>query len=238
MDQLTLAIRTIGHVLLESSRETWRYGRSTINYLKHRYQSSGTPTDTIQYLNLCCGPQRVPGYLGIDVAEPADLRIDLNFFGLPIASNTALGVAWISGINYFSQTRARELLTEVKRVLHGGGILRLGTQDLDLIARHYVARNDGFFYQRSLDGSERFEGRTLGDKFVSWFYGYKASGYPCRYFYDFNSLSTMLADVGFSEIRRCAFQESSLPSIELLDNRPEQMFFVEAKKPIPHEPRS
>ena len=48
---------------------------------------------------------------------------------------------------------------------------------------------------------------------------------------DFESLSKLLEDVGFIDIRRCGFQTGRAPSLEILDNRPEDSLYVEAMRP-------
>ena len=70
---------------------------------------------------------------------------------------------------------------------------------------------------------------TLGDKFAAWFYGYVAVG-PCRYFYDYESLAALFIMAGFSVVEKKDFMQSRLDHIELIDNRPDQMFFLEAVK--------
>lgn len=183
----------------------------------------------IRKINLCCGAQIIPGYLGIDFGGEVDLRLDLEKNNLPFKNESLETVICVSAINYFTRTRGQELVNEVYRVLQPGGVARFGVQDLETIARRYVEKDVGFFFQKLPDGRERFEGATLGDKFAAWFYGYVAVG-PCRYFYDYDSLAFLFKTAGFSMVEKKQFRESSLEHIELIDNRPDQMFFLEAIK--------
>jgi hypothetical protein len=121
-------------------------------------------------------------------------------------------------------------VNEAYRVLKAGGIARFGVQDMESIARRYVERDEQFFFQTLPNGQERFEGATLGDKFAAWFYGYAIKGVPCQYFYDYESLAHLFKVAGFSVIEKRAFQDSRLESIQMIDNRPDQMFFLEAVK--------
>jgi hypothetical protein len=136
----------------------------------------------------------------------------------------------MSAINYFSRNRAIEILAEVHRTLATGGIARFGVQDLRSIAQKYVDQDRDFFLQRLPDGRERFEGPTFGDKFAAWFYGYEVNGTPCRYFYDFESLAYLFKNAGFSVVEQKPYLVSRLENIQLIDNRPDQMFFLEAVK--------
>jgi predicted SAM-dependent methyltransferase len=136
----------------------------------------------------------------------------------------------MSAINYFTYKRSAELIREVYRVVKEGGVVRFGVQDLNHLAQLYIAKDREFFFQKLADGRERFEGRTLGDKFVSWFYGYVANGFPCRYVFDYESLAILFTDVGFTSVERMEYRQSRLDNIEEIDNRPDQMFFLEAVK--------
>jgi SAM-dependent methyltransferase len=184
----------------------------------------------VNRVNLCCGPQRVPGYWGIDVAVGADLVMDLSRRDLPFRSNSVEAVVCTSAINYFSRARAGELIRETHRVLKPGGVARFSAQDMEAIARRYIEKDTDFFFQRLPSGRERFEGPTLGDKFAAWFYGYVSNGYPTRYFFDYESLSFLFKQAGFSQIERTYYLRSRLEHIDKIDNRPEQMFFLEAVK--------
>ena len=98
------------------------------------------------------------------------------------------------------------------------------------LAERYVRGDREFFFQKLPDGRERFEGATLGDKFAAWLYGYAVDGHPCRYFYDFESLAHLFRAAGFAVVERKPFGESRIAEVRQLDNRPEQMFFLEAVK--------
>ena len=184
----------------------------------------------ISRINLCSGSSRIPGFFNIDIAAGADLRIDLARKNLPFSPNSIDVIICMSGINYFSRRRASELIKQCHTILKPGGIVRFGVQDLEMLTRLYVQKDISFFFQKLPNGKDRFEGPTLGDKFVAWFYGYVAGGYPCRYFYDSDSLSFLFKEAGFSILDRKAYRESRIDSIERIDNRPEQMFFLEAVK--------
>ena len=181
-------------------------------------------------LNLCAGTQRIPGWFSIDVDGDVDLKLDLSRTNLPFAGESARAVACISAINYFTPGRAEELVRETYRVLAPGGVARFAVQDMEALARRYVERDLGFFDQRTADGRQRFPGDTLGDKFVAWFYGYRAGGSPCRYAYDYESLAPLFRRAGFSVVERRDFRSSRLADADHLDNRPDQMFFLEAVK--------
>ena len=181
-------------------------------------------------INLCSGQQDIPGYIGIDKFPGADVVLDLDRNDLPFADNSLDTVVCMSAINYFTRQRGEQLIVETYRVLKPGGIARFGVQDLESISQRYVVKDDEFFFQKLPDGRERFEGPTRGDKFAAWFYGYPIDGVPCRYFYDYESLAYLFSKAGFSRIEQRKYMESNLEQIKLIDNRADQMFFLEATK--------
>ena len=182
-------------------------------------------------INLCGGSAKASGWTNIDLDPAADIRIDLEKELLPFADRTVDAVVCMSAINYFERARAREILRDVHRVLVPGGWLRLGTQDLRVLARKYLDRDEAFLLEKLPDGRDRFPGPTMADKFCNWFYGFVAQGKPCRYVYDAESLSLLLVEAGFEQVRECRYRESEFPGMESFDNRPEQMFYLEATKP-------
>ena len=181
-------------------------------------------------VNLCCGSQKVPGYLGIDIAMGSDLVVDLERDDLPFPDAKLEAVVMMSAINYFPRNRGKELIKEMFRVLEPGGVCRVGVQDMRALAQRYVSNDVEFFFEKLPDGRDRLEGPTIGDKFASWFYGYAIGENRCKYCYDFESLAYLFKEAGFRIVERRQYRESRLVEIENLDNRPEQMFFLEAVK--------
>ncbi len=198
--------------------------------IEHAMARRAVGREAPRKVNLCCGTQRVPGWLGVDALPGADLVVDLSHGELPFASASLDAVVCMSAINYFTRARAGELAREMHRVLRPGGVCRVGVQDMKALAERYVRGDETFFFQKLPDGRERFEGATLGDKFAAWFYGYPAGGHRCRYFYDYESLAHLFREAGFATVERRGYRDSRLADAALLDNRPEQMFFLEAVK--------
>jgi SAM-dependent methyltransferase len=214
-------VQYAGHAACEAA--TLRLRGARRQALERRLQSRG-----VRKLNLCCGNHKVPGFFGIDLVDGADLRLDLAHMDLPFPDASLEAVVCMSAINYFTRARAQQLVREMCRVLRPGGICRIGVQDMKSLAERYVRGDREFFFQKLADGRDRFEGPTLGDKFAAWFYGYAVGAHRCEYFYDFDSLAHLFREAGFSVIQRKAFRESRIAEVELLDNRADQMFFLEA----------
>jgi predicted SAM-dependent methyltransferase len=181
-------------------------------------------------VNLCSGDQKIPGYLSLDYSFSADIVVNLNRGRLPFKSNSLEVVTCVSAINYFSRQRGSEIVNEVYRVLKNGGVARFSSQDLEWIARRYIEKDVDFFYQKLSNGQDRFKGKTMGDKFNSWFYGYETLGGSSKYFYDYETLEDLFTAAGFSVIENKEYMDSRIREIEMIDNRKNQMFFLEAVK--------
>jgi SAM-dependent methyltransferase len=184
----------------------------------------------IRKVDLGRGQQRVPGYFGIDAMGGCNLRLDLSRYDLPFADDSLEAVVCVSAINYFTRRRAEELVREAFRVLRPGGVCRMGVQDMRVLAGRYLRNDMEFFFQKLPDGRKRFEGRRSEGKFATWFYGNAIEGTPCRYFYKHDSLVSLFKEAGSSIVDKKQFRESRLEGIEVIDNRPDQMFFLEAVK--------
>ncbi len=202
--------------------------RGLIYYLLIKYCSMGSG---ITNLNLGGGTSKIKGYFNIDLYSGADLCLDLGRMSLPFAQSSMDAVICISAINYFTKERGAIIVSEVYRVLKPGGIVRFGTQDFKSIAERYVRNDEAFFFQKLPNGQERFVGETMCDKINSWFYGYAvARGHGCKYFYDYETLAKMFSKAGFSKVEQRKFQDSRLSNIAEIDNRADEMFFLEAVK--------
>lgn len=186
---------------------------------------------SLEKINLCSGSILLEGYWNIDVVPEADLVLDLENKNLPFDEGSMKTIVCISAINYFSRMRAEDIVRDVYRVLRVGGRARFGIQDLHVIAEKYLKGDRDFFFQKALNGQDRFVGETMADKVNSWFYGYEAyGGRPCKYVYDFETLALLFKKAGFREIQRKEYLESEIQEIDQIDNRPDQMFFLEAVK--------
>lgn len=206
-----------------------RQGRCLYSAIRHGLTGGGYGKGPHR-LNLCSGARAISGFINIDIEPPADLLLDLSWQRLPFTGESVDTIVCMSAINYFTHDRAQLIVKETYRVLRPGGVARFGVQDLALLARHYVNANTGFFNEKMPDGSDRYPGASLSDKFAGFFYRFPAGGSSCRYVYDFQSLSILFRNAGFVQIEQRPYRDSRIPAIEAIDNRPEQMFFLEAVK--------
>ncbi len=181
-------------------------------------------------INLCGGPVEIYGYTNVDICL-GDIIIDLEEELLPFPDNSADVIACNGAIGYFTKERAVEIIADVYRVLKVGGVTRFGTQDLRMLAEKYVKRDINFYFQKLDNGQDRFPGKTFCEKLNEWFSGHHSGlGKHCKYVYDFETLFYIFDKAGFIDIARMEYLESTIPEVHQLDNRQDQLFFLEAIK--------
>jgi SAM-dependent methyltransferase len=133
-------------------------------------------------------------------------------YGIPLPDASADFAFASHFLEHLSKTHGEQLLRETLRVLKPGGVVRVAVPDLDVFVEAY---GDGR-KEEAMDGI--FEDWELGD-FARH-----------RYMYDFDLLALVLDRAGFTQVRRCDYQEGRVPDLEALDNRPGSLV-VEASKP-------
>lgn len=90
------------------------------------------------FLNVGCGDKKIPGFVNLDVVPNADLQVDVRK-GLPYDNRSVDGIFCEHFIEHLSQAEGIAFLRECRRALVPGGLLRIATPDLDVIAREYLS---------------------------------------------------------------------------------------------------
>jgi SAM-dependent methyltransferase len=133
--------------------------------------------------------------------------------GIPLGDGVADYIFSSHFFEHLYQKEAAHLLQDCHRVLKEGALLRISIPDLEYAISLYTKGNKeqmlkNYFFVE--DGDSTYSRH--------------------KYMYDFEMLSELLSEIGFREITRRKFQEGDLPDVNLLDNRPEDSLFVEARK--------
>ena len=133
--------------------------------------------------------------------------------GIPFNDNTVDFIYTSHFVEHLSRKNALTLLKDSYRVLKKGGMMRVSIPDLEYaISLHHLGKKDEML-------SQYFFVEDDGASFSQH-----------RYMYDYELLSKVLSDIGFSDIRKCEFQIGSVPDCEFLDNRADESLFVEVTK--------
>ena len=142
-------------------------------------------------LNLGCGKRQIPGFVHVDLADfphidyKQDVR-DLSCFG----DHTVELIYACHVLEYFDREEALRVLTEWKRVLKPGGIIRLAVPDAEALFEVYRRTRDLSLILGPLYGRSSIQ-ETASDVYLYH-----------KTIYDFTSLKQALESCGFSDVRK------------------------------------
>jgi SAM-dependent methyltransferase len=112
-------------------------------------------------LNIGCGPNRLPGEVGVDLHPTGGADIIADLCSLPIDDDSADFVRLDHVLEHLPARTAVRALLEAKRVLRSGGSIRVGVPDLAATCRAYVEAEtlaDKAWILRQLYGSQAHDG--------------------------------------------------------------------------------
>jgi predicted SAM-dependent methyltransferase len=176
----------------------------------------------MRYLNVGCGPNIVSGFIHLDWdwLPGLDLCWDVRR-GLPFKDHSLQGIYSEHCLEHLKLEETRAVLKEFRRVLEPQGLARI------------VLPNAGLYldlYHRSRNGEwVTFPYPEPG--FTPLMYVNKVfSGYGHCYAYDADTLSQLLRDAGFSDVREQRYRIGQDPKL-LIDNegRAVESLYMEAR---------
>ena len=195
-------------------------------------------------VNLGCGPFAPPGWLNVDGSWNAwfthhkYLRRALELVGvinasnqgadwqvsplvhdlskpLPFADNSVSAIYASHVLEHLYRNRAMALLSECKRVLKPGGILRLVVPDLHAMVVEYLnSKNNGSSKSAADNLNEKLAFRPpaprAGIGFVRFYHLWK-DFHSHKWMYDSESLSICLESAGFHQVAQMELNKSAIP---------------------------
>lgn len=183
-----------------------------------------SPAATAQRLHLGCGPNKLVGWVNIDVEEEyePDLLHDLTA-GIPAADDSAEVIYSEHVFEHFSLEAGTALLAEALRVLRPGGVLRIAMPDLaHVIERYQNGWRDQPWLQEPGFAYIDTACRMLNVGLREWGH---------TYVYDEQDICLRLHQAGFTSIRRCGFGESEHADLRGLETRADSLLIIEAVAP-------
>lgn len=186
-------------------------------------------------VNIGPGPYGKSGWVNVDIfkAEGIDCVYDCRKH-LPFPDNAVRALFCEHVFEHIDYTEeAPHFLAECYRVLQPGGVVRIIVPDAETYLRAYCE-----------SGWERIaEVRQLGEDRYDPHHGghYRTKmelinvlfrqGFEHKFLYDYETLSLLLEDAGFSQVNRRSFGESALDELKIdKSERASESLYVEAVK--------
>ncbi|HEY2145644.1 MAG TPA: methyltransferase domain-containing protein [Steroidobacteraceae bacterium] len=184
-------------------------------------------------VHLGCGNALLPGWINLDCYPPprtkgidiltTDMRREL-----PIASGSVMAVFSEHFLEHLSiETVRSTLLPEVFRILAPSGRVRIGVPDGEYFIDQYVSYRAG-------SRDPLFDQQSAG-KTPMTMLNEIAHGFGHRFVYDFSTLSKLLTETGFVNVRRCRPFETAFNEFQGKDRvdpwRNAMTLYVEAEAP-------
>jgi SAM-dependent methyltransferase len=187
-----------------------------------RYMAS----NDVRRLRLGAGRHLDDGWLSSDLVPLAREVIYLDAakpFPMPTASFDFIVCEHM--IEHVTLAKARSVLAECRRILRGGGVLRIATPDLQQLLRMMSAETadeDSQFYISTLNSEDsEIPGSdaanpvyTLNRVMHDWGH---------QFIYDEETLTTLLIDAGFVSVTRCKHAVSEHASLQDVDRHQEEV---------------
>ena len=150
-------------------------------------------------LHVGCGIRYIPDFIHIDEADFDHIDHQHDIRSLPFFSDNTVDLVYACHvIEYFDRDEVIEVLKEWKRVLKGGGIIRLAVPDFDALARVYQQYGDLNMISGPLYGQMEVKGPHMAEPKIIYH----------RTIYDFESLKTTLEACGFTDVRRYDWRDT------------------------------
>jgi SAM-dependent methyltransferase len=178
----------------------------------------------IRRLNWGCGGMSKEGWINSDRADFKGIDIVADILeGLPLETNSIDYAVSNHALPEIAYPDLVPTLSELRRVLKAGGVLRLELPDLEKAIRAYVAGDMEYFHL-----IPDTDAKTIGGKLVTqmiW-YGWSRSLFT----HDFTE--ELLLAAGFSRTNRCSYLQTASPFPEIveLDSRERESLYIEAVK--------
>lgn len=167
-------------------------------------------------LHIGCGGEHKDGWVNIDLAgDPVDLAWNLAH-PLPFPDGCAQGVFSEHLLEHLPIEAGLALLTECRRVLAPGGVIRTGVPDAGRLLHSYVEGSG--FIEETLPGRPT---RLLAVSELFYWHRHVAM-------YDTETLRLVLEGAGFDEVTEMAFGETNLPRCADTERRRAETLYVEA----------
>lgn len=136
-------------------------------------------------LNLGAGSRKIEGFIGVDVSDEADVKVDLRFTPWLIEKESVDEILASHILEHFDKDDAIRFMKECHRILKPGGKLFVAVPDMDkFVEARLTGRWDDLIGNYAWRDLNNFLGGDEGEERPHWRH---------RYMYTFESLAFMLS---------------------------------------------
>jgi predicted SAM-dependent methyltransferase len=160
-------------------------------------------------LHLGSGENLIDGWVNVDFnGPPGTIHYDLTR-SFPIPDESVTFIFNEHFIEHITRDQALALLSECRRVLRNGGVIRLSTPDLRKLVDEYAGgRVDEW---ADMNWKPLTPCRLLNEGMRLWGH---------QFVYDFDELQLLCKEAGFRSVSRQEWRRSSHPELNGLETRP------------------
>lgn len=171
-------------------------------------------------LNCGCGPEPAAGWVNVDVREAPGVVCADVARGLPLDGASMEYAVAMHLLQDLPWSDIAPAMSELRRVLRPGGVLRLGLPDLDRAVEAWRRQDAAYFHVPDEHA------RSPGAKLITQIIWYGSVRTP----FNFEFAQEWLEAAGFHDVQRCAYRETASAHADIvsLDNRPRETLFIEA----------
>lgn len=173
----------------------------------------------IKKLHVGCGKYNLPDWINGDIDTRADVYLGATK-RLPFKNNEIDFIFCEHFIEHLSRKEAEFFLKECFRVLEKNRVMRVSTPDLELLVKTYLDENPFVRVSQVIERHKTMnivkarneknitKCEWLNDKMRAWEH---------KFIYDFETLTKILKECGFSRIKKCKFGESEHKELRNLE---------------------
>jgi len=173
-------------------------------------------------LHLGCGTVHLDGWVNIDRAGAADLRLDVRK-ALPFGDGAARLIYHEHLMEHLTVDEGVRCLHDWYRLLESGGVLRIATPDLEYLVERYQGDwRDQAWLALPEYAFIRTRAEMMNTAFRWWDH---------KYLYDGEELERRMREAGFGRLRTCALGESAVPELVGLETRADSKLILEGVRP-------
>ena len=185
--------------------------------------------DGVNYLNLGCGENIIDGYINADFfrikfwkhsAKEIQWGLDLRY-SLNCENDVFDGIHTEHTIEHLYPDQAKNLLSELHRVLRKDCLIRVTVPDIEKYANYYIGNEEDIDVG---EFNKRYQSRCSAIRNITQNYFHLST-------WDFDELKTCMEEAGFRNVNKMSVNQSNDEKLKIdINERAWETLYVEAVK--------